>query len=195
MNDFIKYSLQSSANLKLKCIDELLDKINVLIYEIISTYSNNGKVILFGNGGSAADAQHVSGELLGHYKLDRESLPAIALTTDSSVLTCIANDYSFSEVFSRQIDGLGNPEDLVIGITTSGNSENVNKALKKAKDKGIFTVGFTGTSGGKTKDIVDLLINVPSKQTPRIQEAHITIFHIICEAVEKKMEEKKYDLC
>jgi D-sedoheptulose 7-phosphate isomerase len=144
-------------------------------------------VILFGNGGSAADAQHVVGELVNKFQLEREVLPAIALTTDSSVLTSIANDYDYSRVFAHQVGAWAKEGDVVIGISTSGNSANVIEAVKVAKEKGAKTIGFTGSGGGKLAELVDLVVRVPSDETPRIQESHITIFHIICYLVEREL--------
>lgn len=188
MKDIIEGDLRESAEVKVNCIEQSGDKIELLVEKIIETYKNGGKVLIFGNGGSAADAQHVAGELVGHYNLDRRSYPAIALTTDSSIITCVSNDYAFDRIFSRQVEGLGQPGDLAIGITTSGNSTNVVKGLEKARRQDLYTVGFTGNSGGKLREMVDILINVPSESTPRVQEAHITIFHIVCDLVEKKLE-------
>ena len=154
---------------------------------ILNAYRSKKKVILFGNGGSAADAQHIAGELSGRFYLERPSLPAIALTVNTASLTAIGNDYSFSEIFSKQLEGLGNKDDIAVGISTGGNSENVIKALKLAKRMGLVTIGLTGRSGGKMKEVVDLCLCVPSDNTPRIQEAHITAGHIICEIVEKEL--------
>lgn len=174
----------------LKVIKELKvesDKIEEAIKIIIDCYKNNGKVILFGNGGSSADAQHIAGEFVGKFKLERKSLPAIALTTNTSIMSAIGNDYGFDHIFERQIEGLVSNRDVVIGISTSGNSENVIKGILKAKEKGAKTIALTGRSGGELKKIVDILFNVSSNNTPRIQEAHITIGHIICGLVEKQL--------
>ena len=145
------------------------------------------KVLLCGNGGSAADAQHIAAELTGRFLLDREPLNAEALTVNSSYMTSVSNDYGFEEVYSRLIKAKAEQGDVLIGISTSGNSINIIKALKEARLKGMITVGFTGTSGGKMISLCDILINVPSSHTPRIQEAHITIGHIICELIESNM--------
>lgn len=161
--------------------EEEIEEISQLI---LNCYKNNGKVILFGNGGSAADAQHIAGELIAKFKLERRSLPAISLTTNTSVILAIGNDYSFDRVFERQVEGLVSGRDVVIGISTSGNSENVIRGILKAKEKGAKTIAFTGRSGGRLKEIVDVLFNVPSDSTPRIQEVHITVAHIICGLVE-----------
>lgn len=152
--------------------------------EIIRCLKNGGKVIFCGNGGSAADAQHLAAELLGKFYLNRSPLQAISLTTNTSVLTAIGNDFSYDEVFARQLKGLGRSGDVLVGISTSGNSKNVVKAMKYAREIGITTIGLTGETGGEMAKYSDVLLNVPSKDTPRIQEAHIMIGHIICEIAE-----------
>lgn len=159
---------------------------------IIDTYESGGKVILIGNGGSAADAQHIAAEFVGRFRLERRSLPAIALTTNTSILTALANDYGYENVFSRQLDSLANDKDVLIAITTSGNSSNILKAVEEVKLRNIKVIGMTGRTGGKLKNMVDILINIPSDNTPRIQEAHITIGHIICHLVEKNLFDKGY---
>lgn len=173
----------------IKVIKEMLsnqtEKIEEISEMIIDCYKNNGKVVLFGNGGSAADAQHIAAELVGKYKLERQSLAAIALTVNTSIISAIGNDYGFDRVFERQVESMVNDKDVVIGISTSGNSENVIKGILKAKEKKAKTIAFTGRSGGRIKEIADILFNVPSDNTPRIQEAHITAGHIICGLVEK----------
>jgi len=154
---------------------------------IINAYKNGGKVVLLGNGGSAADAQHLAGELVGKFMLKRQAFPAIALTTNSSILTAVANDWSYDTVFSRQVEALVTEKDVIIGISTSGNSPNVIEAIKLGKKKGAKTIALTGGNGGKLADAADLVLSVPSDITPRIQEAHITIGHIICELVEREL--------
>jgi len=154
---------------------------------IINCYNNGGKVIAFGNGGSAADAQHIAAELIGRFKKERDSFPAIALTTDSSVITSIGNDYSFEKIFSRQCESLVSKGDVVIGITTSGESKNVIQGLKIAKNLGAFTIGILGNSNKKIKSHLDISINVSSTNTARIQEVHRLIYHIICEIVENRL--------
>ena len=154
---------------------------------IIGSLKNGGQVLVFGNGGSAADSQHIVAELVGKFKKDRQALAAIALTTNTSILTSIANDYSYDVTFSRQIEALGREGDIAIAISTSGNSKNVIVALKKAQALGLKTVGLTSASGGMMKDICDILVAPTSKNTPRIQESHILIGHIICELVEEEM--------
>lgn len=166
------------------------DHINVIVdiaQSIVSCYKNGGKLLLFGNGGSAQDAEHIAAELVGRYAIERKSLPAIALNINTSVLTAIANDYGYHQVFERQVDALVNKGDVVIGLSTSGNAENVIRGVLKAKEKGAKTVGFTGKGGGKLKDVIDMHFEVPSSNTPRIQEVHITVGHIICGLVEEAL--------
>jgi len=167
--------------------NELIKKIDEITRVIVNAYRENKKVVLFGNGGSAADAQHLACELVGKFYLERNALASIALTTNTSELTAIANDYSFTRVFARQVEALVNPGDIVIGITTSGNSLNVIEGIKEAKLRGAVTIGFTGVAGGKLKENVDYLLTVPSKDTPYIQESHIMIGHIICYLIEKEL--------
>lgn len=164
--DYIAIPLEIAANL---CIDKL---------------NNGGKILIFGNGGSAADAQHIAAELVGRYKLERKGLPAIALTTDTSVLTAIGNDYGYGRVFDRQIEALANKGDVVIGISTSGRSENVISALKLANERGCKTIGFTGRDGGIMNSLCDVNLVVPAQDTPRIQEMHIVIGHTLCHLIE-----------
>ena len=187
--ELIKNRLQESARLKEEILDNIETvKIIAKIAEvIIEAYRKGKKVILFGNGGSAADAQHIAAELVGKYYLERAPLPAIALTVNTSSLTAIGNDYSFAQVFVKQLEALGEAGDVAIGISTSGNSENVLEALRAAKEKGLITIGFTGKKGGRLKDAVDYCLHIPSDDTPRIQEGHITVGHIICEIVEREL--------
>ena len=151
---------------------------------ILERIKKGGKLIVAGNGGSAADAQHIVAELVGRYRTERRPLPAIALTTNSSSLTAMGNDYAFEEVFSRPIQALASANDVFLAISTSGNSSNILAAIHAAKQAGVFTIGLGGKTGGKMRDLVDLCICVPSDSTPRIQEAHILIGHIICGIVE-----------
>jgi D-sedoheptulose 7-phosphate isomerase len=167
--------------------DEIISKIEKVAVDIIEALKKVNKVLLCGNGGSAADAQHIAAELLGKFYLHRKALQAVALNTNGSILTAVANDYSYDDVFSRQVEGLGREGDILIGISTSGNSKNVINAIKKAKEMGIKTIGLSGKNGGKMKELSDICICVPSNSTPRIQEAHITIGHVICEIVEREM--------
>jgi D-sedoheptulose 7-phosphate isomerase len=150
-------------------------------------YRNGGKVLFCGNGGSAADAQHLAAELSGRFYFDRPPLDAEALHVNSSYVTAVANDYTYDEIYSRYVNGVGKKGDVLIGISTSGNSENILRALTVAKSKGMVTVAMTGESGGKMKDVVDYLLNVPSTDTPRIQEAHIMLGHIFCQIVEEDL--------
>jgi D-sedoheptulose 7-phosphate isomerase len=152
-----------------------------------NTIKNGGKIIIFGNGGSASQAQHFAAELVNKFLLVRRPLPALSLTTDTSILTSIGNDVSFNEIFSKQIEALGKKGDIALGISTSGNSLNVIQGIQKAREKKIFTIGLTGEGGGKLAEYVDLLIDVPSKSTPRIQEIHLMVLHIIAEELEKNL--------
>ncbi|MCQ2137353.1 MAG: D-sedoheptulose 7-phosphate isomerase [Bacteroidales bacterium] len=152
---------------------------------IESCFRAGGKVYFCGNGGSAADAQHIAAELSGRFYFDRESLPAEALHCNTSYLTAVANDYSFDIIYSRLIAGLGRPGDVLVGLSTSGNSKNILMAFEECRSKGIRTIAFTGATGGSMKELADVLVNVPSNDTPRIQEAHITAGHIVCEMVEQ----------
>lgn len=154
---------------------------------IVASIRDGGKLLVLGNGGSAADAQHIAAEFLGRYLLERAPLPAVALNDNTSTLTAIGNDYSFAEVFSRQVAGLGRSGDVLIAITTSGQSENVLVAVEAAREIGITTIGLTGGSGGRLADAVDLCITVPSSSTPRIQEAHTLVAHLICELAERAL--------
>ena len=152
---------------------------------MIGALKNGKKLLIFGNGGSAADSQHIAAELVGRFKMERRALPAIALTANTSILTAIGNDYGFDSVFSRQVEALGSKGDIALGISTSGKSKNVIEALIKAKSLGMITIALTGGSGGEMKGKADINVNVPVEGTPRIQEAHITIGHIWCELIEK----------
>jgi len=162
-------------------------KINKTINLILQSLETGGKIIIFGNGGSAADAQHMSAEFIGRYLLERKSIPSIALTTDSSIITSIGNDYDFEDIFSRQCESLVNKNDIVIAISTSGNSSNVVKGVKTCNKKGGKIIALTGKDGGKLKNLCEILLNIPSNETPRIQEGHRTVIHIICELVEKEI--------
>lgn len=157
---------------------------------IIEACSGGRAVLLFGNGGSAADAQHIAGELVGRFLKERRALKAVALTTDTSILTCLANDYSFETIFARQIEALGAAGDVAVGLSTSGNSPNVVAALEKAREMGLKTIAFTGASGGRCAELADVLLDVPSSSTPRIQEAHQLLYHILCELVENAFVER-----
>jgi len=187
--DLIKDRVAKSVEVKEKLLQntDLIKTISEVSQEIIEAFKRDNKVLLCGNGGSAADAQHISAELSGRFYKDRKPLFAEALHVNTSYLTAVANDYSFDDVFARLVEGMGRKGDILIGLSTSGNSKNVINAVKKAKEIGMITVGLTGEEGGELKKYVDYLINVPSKDTPRIQEAHILVGHIICEIVEKEL--------
>ena len=187
MHREIAKRLEESAQIKRAIAKSKIREIERMVDFIIASYRTGGKVVLFGNGGSAADAQHIASELMGRFMLNRQALPAIVLTTNTSTLTAVANDYGYDAVFSRQVEALVNEGDVAIGISTSGNSPNVIEAMKMAKTKGAKTIGLTGGNGGKLAEVADLVLIVPSDITPRIQEAHITIGHIVCELVEKEL--------
>lgn len=186
---FVVDSLKESSDVKLNMEDACKAEILLAVQTLAEAYRNGKKLLLCGNGGSAADCQHIATELmirLSHH-IQRPALPAIALTTDTSNLTAGGNDIGFENVFARNIEGLGNEGDVLIAISTSGNSPNIIKAVDKAHDKKMFVVGLLGGSGGKLKDFVDLPIIIPSSNTQRIQEGHITAAHIICELVEQEL--------
>ena len=189
MERIIEEHLRKSIKLKSEILNDLslLTIIKEMSLAIIEAYRNKKKLILFGNGGSAADAQHIAAELVNRFELERMALPAIALTTDSSVLTSIANDYGYSKVFARQVEALAEEGDVVIGISTSGSSLSVIKGIEVAREKGAKTIGLTGKNGAELARVADLVLKVPSNDTPRIQEAHITILHIICYLIEKEL--------
>lgn len=189
MNKYIKAQVLASYETKKRILENqpLIDVIEEVSRKCVDVYKNGRKTILAGNGGSAADAQHIAAELVGRYGFDRPSLPSLALTTDTSNLTAIGNDYGYDKVFSRQLEGMGQEGDLFIGISTSGNSTNVINAFLSAKEKGITTVALVGRDGGKMAQMADIAIVVPSNDTPRIQESHILIGHIICDIIEKEI--------
>lgn len=184
MNDQIKQMFAEHMALAKKTEEVCADDINNTIILIANCIRNGNKVLLFGNGGSAGDAQHIAAEFTGRFVKERRSLPAIALTTDTSALTAIGNDYGFERVFERQVEGLANKDDVLIGISTSGNSTNVITALELGKKLGCKTIGLSGRDGGKMNNCCDVNIVVPSQVTARIQEIHILIGHIICGAVD-----------
>ena len=186
---FIIDSLNESSETKIKIKDQLADEIIRAVDFLVDAYKDGNKLLLCGNGGSAADCQHIATELMIRlsHTIQRPALPAIALTTDTSNLTAGGNDIGFENIFARNVEGLGVLGDVLLAISTSGNSANIIKAVEKAHSKGMKVIGFLGGSGGKLKSIVDLPIVVPSLNTQRIQEGHITIAHIICELVEDKL--------
>lgn len=187
----IRRQIIESIALKKEIHNKYVDVIALIAEEIIKAYRMDKKVIWFGNGGSAADAQHLACELVSKFVLERDSIPSLALTTNSSILTAISNDYSFDRVFERQVEAFAVEGDVLVGITTSGTSLNVIKALKAGKKKGAVTVAFTGEYISKLKNVVDYIVAVPSDNVPRIQESHIMIGHIICYLVEKSLFDRK----
>lgn len=180
-----------SAEVKCQFVRENGDRIERIAQKMADTLRRGGKILLFGNGGSACDATHIAAEFVCRFQKDREALAAISLTTDMAAITSISNDYDYSEVFSRQVAALGKQGDLAIAISTSGNSPNVIKGVEAAKKKGITTVAFTGGNGGRLVTLVDEPFVVPSKVTARIQETHITLGHVLCEMVEETLFEEK----
>ncbi len=189
MKEKITGIIKASIDTKQQVLENelLLQTINSCIHKIVLAFKNGNKVLFCGNGGSAADAQHLAAEFSGRFYTDRKALPAEALHCNTSYLTAVGNDYSFDVIYSRLIDGIGQHGDVLIGLSTSGNSKNIIKAFETAKEKGMVTIGFTGMTGGQLKPVSDYLINVPSTDTPRIQESHILIGHIICQLVEEKI--------
>jgi D-sedoheptulose 7-phosphate isomerase len=181
--------IEASIDVKRRTIEMQASIIVAIAERIVETFRRGGKLLLCGNGGSAADAQHIAAEFVSRFRRERRGLPAIALTTDTSILTAISNDYGYERVFARQVEALGRPGDMVIGISTSGLSASVITAMRAARDGGMATVGFTGASGGMLVDNVDLCLCVPSHNTARIQEVHITVAHVVCEIVERTLFE------
>jgi D-sedoheptulose 7-phosphate isomerase len=183
----IKTIIADSINVKNQLLadDRILQAVNDCIYLLVAAFKKGNKVLFCGNGGSASDAQHLAAEFSGRFYIDRDALPAEALHCNTSYITAVGNDYGFDVIYSRMIKGIGNKGDVLIGLSTSGNSKNIINAFKAAKENGMITIGFTGASGGKLKDVSDHLINVPSSDTPRIQESHIMLGHIICQLVEE----------
>ncbi len=193
MVDFIQSKLKSSIDLKTAVLNnkEILSSLNNLITDIITSYKHGGKVLWCGNGGSAADAQHLAAELSGRFYYDRPPLFSEALHVNTSYTTAVANDYSYDVIYSRLVEAMGKPGDVLIGLSTSGNSKNVVKALEVANSLGMITAGFTGQTGGDMKNCSKYLINIPSTDTPRIQECHMILGHTICELVEIHLFPKK----
>lgn len=187
MKNEIKEIFEESISVKTKILKDQIDTIDRIATLVVRTLKKGGKILLCGNGGSAADSQHIACELVGRFKMERSPLPAIALSTNTSNLTSLANDYSYKEVFKRQVKALARKGDLLIGISTSGESPNVIEAVKAARELGISTVAFTGRDGGQLARTAEVSFKVPSDETPRIQESHITAAHAICEIVEKEL--------
>jgi len=192
MTDGIKNIIRNSIQIKLQLIDNeiFINKIQQVSEVVTTALNNGGKVLFCGNGGSAADAQHLAAELSGRFYLDREPLFAEALHVNSSFLTAVANDYGFDEIYARMVAAKGREGDVLFGISTSGNSPNIIQALKQAQTQKMTTIAMTGKTGGVAKDHCDFLLNIPSTDTPRIQECHILIGHIICEIVEREVYDK-----
>lgn len=183
----IKDIIQSSIDVKTKILgdEKLLRTVNECVAVMVKAFENGNKVLFCGNGGSASDAQHLAAEFSGRFYTDRDALPAEALHCNTSYLTAVANDYNYDVIYSRLIKGIGKAGDVLVGLSTSGNSKNIVSAFEIAREKGMITIGFTGSTGGKLKSLSDYLINIPSDDTPRIQESHITVGHIICQFVEE----------
>ncbi len=186
-SEIIRRTIQESIQVKEGIVRNMIPEIAQAAGWIVEAYRNGGKLILFGNGGSAGDAQHIAAELVGRFERERRALPAIALTTNTSTLTAIGNDYDYSKIFSRQVEAWAQPADVVIGISTSGNSPNVLEGIAAAKAKGAKTIGLTGEKGGKLASQADLCLKVPSTSTARIQESHIMIGHLLCLLVEQQI--------
>jgi D-sedoheptulose 7-phosphate isomerase len=188
MQNKIRDIISESVEVKNKILgnSELLKIVEEITVQMVAALKQGNRIYFCGNGGSAADAQHLAAEFSGRFYINRDALPAEALHCNTSYLTAVANDYSYDVIYARLIKGIGVKGDFLVGLSTSGNSVNIIKAFEVAREKGIKTVGFTGDTGGKMKELSDYLINVPSKNTPRIQESHITLGHIICELVEEK---------
>ena len=193
MQEIIKSIFQESIRVKEETLKDNLSLIIKSVEEIVKVFENNGKLFFMGNGGSAADSQHIAAEFVGRFQKERRSLPAIALTTDSSILTALGNDYGFDIIFARQLEGLGRRGDLVVAISTSGNSKNVIEGVKKAKELGIKSIALTGCGGGRLAGLCDINLIVPSNKTARIQESHICIAHAICELVENQLSGNRND--
>ena len=189
----IENQIKDSINLKNKILQDkrLINLIAEVSQLCTNIYKKGNKTLLAGNGGSAADSQHIAAEFVSRFYFDRPGIPSIALTTDTSIITAIGNDYGYEQLFARQIEALGNEGDMFFALSTSGNSNNIIKGILKAKEKNIITVGITGETGGKMGSLCDFCFKVPSSDTPRIQECHIMIGHIICSIVEKNLFEAK----
>jgi D-sedoheptulose 7-phosphate isomerase len=192
MEEIIHKRFEETDKIKKRFLQENLPRFIAIIKLIADAFENGNKILLFGNGGSAAEAQHLAAEFVNRFLMERPPLPAIALSTDSSILTSIGNDYSFSEVFSKQIVALGKEGDIAIGISTSGNSANVVRAIEVAKEMGIETVALTGNDGGDLAKVANYSLIVPSNSTPCIQEVHMAVGHILCEMVEAQIFKMAY---
>lgn len=184
INNVINEQIKNLEALRNSNYNEKIESISNIL---IKCLKNGNKILIAGNGGSASDAQHFAGEIVGRFLLERKGLSCVCLNTDTSVMTCVANDYGYEDVFARQIEGIGQKGDVFIGISTSGNSKNIVKAVEKSKEMGITTIGFLGKDGGNLKGMVDEDLVIPYKSTARVQEHHIMSIHLICEIVEKEM--------
>ncbi len=195
INEYIYNQVKKSIEVKQKLFEnkDLMTLVKEVALVTTEAYRNGNKTLIAGNGGSAADAQHIAGEFVSRFYFDRPGIPSIALTTDTSIITAIGNDYGYEKLFARQIQANGVKGDVFIGISTSGNSANIIEALKECKEKEIITVGLTGEKGGKMADMCDYCIKVPSNETPRVQETHILIGHIICAVVEESIFGKGFN--
>jgi D-sedoheptulose 7-phosphate isomerase len=187
MEDTIRAAFKAHREVMEDVERELGPKLAIAAGMLTDAFRNGKKLLVMGNGGSAADAQHLAAEIVGRFRLERRGLPAVALTTDSSILTAIGNDYGFNEVFRRQVEALATEGDVVVGISTSGSSENVLAALRLARETGCRTIGLLGRDGGTIREVVELDLTVPGMDTPRIQEGHITMIHILCDLVEQSL--------
>lgn len=185
--DEIAIQLQESIDTKKALLSTNLDVIREVADIIVKAFKNNHRLYLIGNGGSAADAQHIAGELIGRFKMNRRPLPALALTTDTSIITALANDFGYDTCFARQVEALAVSGDVLLAFSTSGNSKGILNAVQIAKNLGAVTIGFTGKDGGLLKNAVDICLKIPSNNTPRIQECHITVGHIVCSIVEREL--------
>ncbi|MCK5196640.1 MAG: D-sedoheptulose 7-phosphate isomerase [Desulfobulbaceae bacterium] len=187
MQDILRQSLENSIKAKEDFVSSQEQNLLLLVDLLVASFKGGGKLLIFGNGGSAADAQHLAAEFVNRFLIDRKPLPALALTTDSSILTSIGNDFSYDDIFSKQVHALGKKEDVALGISTSGNSPNVVNAIKAAREIGMQTAVLTGGNGGKLASEAELVLNVPSDKTPHIQETHIWIEHMLCWLVDERM--------
>jgi D-sedoheptulose 7-phosphate isomerase len=187
MRERIKDLLLESIQIKEELLRNSIGQIIEITDTVIDSLRKNGKVIIFGNGGSASDSQHIAAELVGRFKKDRKGLPAIALTTNTSILTALANDYGFEIVFAKQVEALAQKNDVIIGISTSGKAKNVAAGIRQAKKMGLMTIALTGGDGGEIAKLADISLLIPSTVTARIQEAHITVGHIVCELAEEAL--------
>ena len=187
MENEIKSLFEKNIELHQAVKDELAPKIAEAASLIVNAYTQGRKLLLCGNGGSAADSQHIAAELVGRFKKERRGLPAVALTTDTSIMTAVANDYWYDVLFARQVEALGDKDDILIALSTSGNSVNIIRAVEAAKFKGLKTIGFLGGDGGQLKSLVDVSLIVPSQESDRVQEIHILMAHIICQLIDSKI--------